>query len=443
MASAASLGGSPHDSGRPPAVASLERGNVAPATSVSAHGEWRDGMPVLELPGVTLREARLADAASLFEHLASDQVARFMSKPPASPAGFERFIAWAQEERRSGRCFCYGLVPTGCEGAVGLIQVRQLEPGFGAAEWGFALGPQFWGTGLFARCAEAVVDFVFRSVGAYRLEARASTLNGRGNGVLRKLGARPEGVLRQSLLGGPTTMDQFLWSLLATEWLRAHPTAPFAMRNPEVWTPETPDLPPAQHPPASPPSWQEGVPTLSNSRCTLRELLASDAANLHRQLATPEVGQFLPPAPNSVEAFERFTEWAHSQRESGKYICLGLVPPGEPRAVGLFQIRRLDPTFRTAEWGFVLGKQYWGTGLFLAGACLALDFTFDVVGVHRLEARAPTENVRGNGVLRKLGATEEGHLRQSFLLGGIYHDDVLWALLAEDWRRVRSGLQPG
>jgi RimJ/RimL family protein N-acetyltransferase len=441
MASAAPLGGLLPDDGDGRLGAPVAPESSRLQDSLDEGGVWREGIPVLLLDGVTLREARLADAPSLFQHLSNDQVSRFMSKPPTSAQGFERFIVWAQEERRAGRCFCYGIVPAGQDGAVGLIQVRQLEPGFGAAEWGFALGPQFWGSGLFYRCAEALVDFVFRSIGAYRLEARASTFNGRGNGVLRKLGARLEGVLRQSLVGAPAAMDQYLWSLLATDWLSARPASTFATRSPEVRSPEACELPP-QPRPSGAPAWTQAIPVLESPRCTLRDLKPGDAQELHRQLATDEVEQFLPPAPDTVQGFARFIDWAHTQREAGKYVCLAMVPPGGRDAVGLFQIRRLDPTFKTAEWGFVLGRDYWGTGMFLAGACLALDFTFDVVGVLRLEARAPTGNVRGNGALRKLGAVEEGRLRQSFLLGGVYHDDVLWALLAEDWHRLRDRIRP-
>jgi RimJ/RimL family protein N-acetyltransferase len=46
-------------------------------------------------------------------------------------------------------------------------------------------------------------------------------------------------------------------------------------------------------------------------------------------------------------------------------------------------------------------------------------------------------NGRGNGALRKLGAVEEGILRRSFLRHGRYHDQVLWAILADEWREQR------
>jgi hypothetical protein len=51
-------------------------------------------------------------------------------------------------------------------------------------------------------------------------------------------------------------------------------------------------------------------------------------------------------------------------------------------------------------------------------------------------------NGRASAVLRRLGATEEGRLRRSFLLGGEYHDDVLWSILAVDWIRQHRGSAP-
>jgi RimJ/RimL family protein N-acetyltransferase len=73
-----------------------------------------------------------------------------------------------------------------------------------------------------------------------------------------------------------------------------------------------------------------------------------------------------------------------------------------------------------------------------------LAFTFDTIGVIRLEARACVTNGRGNGALQKLGATRDGLLRRSFLRDGEYHDQVLWSVIASDWREsttARSVLQ--
>ena len=65
-----------------------------------------------------------------------------------------------------------------------------------------------------------------------------------------------------------------------------------------------------------------------------------------------------------------------------------------------------------------------------------------MIGAKRLEARAAVANGRGNGALRKLGAVQEGLLRRSFLRNGQHHDQVLWGILADDWRLQRISQLP-
>jgi RimJ/RimL family protein N-acetyltransferase len=182
--------------------------------------------------------------------------------------------------------------------------------------------------------------------------------------------------------------------------------------------------------------WRDALPMLTGSMVTLRELRLSDAPSLLAMLATDEVARFISPPPTTVEAFERFIAWTHRERAAGNYVCFGVVPHGMDTAIGLFQIRQTEPGFSTAEWGFAIGSAFWGTGVFLDAAKMVVDFAFETVGTHRLEARAAIANGRGNGALRKIGALQEGILRKSFLRNGQYLDQALWTILDEDWRRA-------
>ena len=179
--------------------------------------------------------------------------------------------------------------------------------------------------------------------------------------------------------------------------------------------------------------WRTGLPVLTGTRVTLREMRVSDAPSLFAMLTTEEVARFISPPPTTVEGFERFIMWANRERAAGTYACFAIVPHGMDTAVGIFQVRQIEPAWGTAEWGFAIGSPFWGTGAFADGAKLVLDFAFETIGVHRLEARAAVQNVRGNAALRKLGAVQEGVLRRSFLRNGQYLDQALWAILDEDW----------
>jgi RimJ/RimL family protein N-acetyltransferase len=187
-------------------------------------------------------------------------------------------------------------------------------------------------------------------------------------------------------------------------------------------------------------SWRDGLPVLTGPQVVLRELRPSDATSLFTMLAAEEVARFISRPPSTIEGFERFIAWTLRQRIAGAYICYAVTLKGFDTAVGIFQVRSMDVGFETAEWGFALGSSFWGTGVFQEGAGLVLDFVFDMLAVHRLEARAAVRNGRGNGALLKLGAVQEARLRKSFLRDGEYVDQVLYTILDEDQRNSLPAL---
>jgi ribosomal-protein-alanine N-acetyltransferase len=192
--------------------------SVAP---VSVEADWTTGLPVLRSNRIMLRELVKTDALSMLSMLSSEEVAQFISPPPTTPQGFEKFIEWSQHERLAGKQFTFGMVPAGYDHAVGLVQVRAIAPKFSVAEWGFAVGSSFWGTGLFLASARMTLDFAFQHTAVNRLEARAVVQNARGNGALRKLGAVQECVLRGSLLKDGKFLDQVMWSIVSQDWFQA------------------------------------------------------------------------------------------------------------------------------------------------------------------------------------------------------------------------------
>ena len=193
--------------------------HAAPAVELVA--DWTKGLPVFQGKRMMLRELVKGDATTLLSMLSTEEVAKFISPPPTTPAGFEKFIQWAIREREAGRQMTFGMVPEGFDQAVGLVQIRAIAPNFSVAEWGFAVGSPFWGTGLFLASATTAVDFAFQHTDVNRLEARAVVENGRGNGALRKMGAVQEGVLRGSLLKDGKYLDQMMWSIVASDWYQA------------------------------------------------------------------------------------------------------------------------------------------------------------------------------------------------------------------------------
>lgn len=188
--------------------------------------------------------------------------------------------------------------------------------------------------------------------------------------------------------------------------------------------------------------WQISLPVLTGKQVVLRELRTSDAPALFAMLTTDEVARFISPPPSTVEGFVRFIEWTQQQRRVGVYACFAVTLRGFDTAIGIFQVHQVESGFQTAEWGFAIGSPFWGSGVFQESAQLMLEFVFDTLDVHRLEARAAVQNGRGNSALRKVGAVREAVLRQSLLRNGRYLDQVLYSILDTDWRSSREYAQP-
>src|SRR5262249_33425065 len=152
-------------------------------------------------------------------------------------------------------------------------------------------------------------------------------------------------------------------------------------------------------------------------------------------LSDPVVAEHVYSPPTTVEQFVGFIRWARKRRACGEGICFGIVPHGLHAAVGIIQVRALEPTFFTAEWGVALGAAFWSTGVFVEAANLVAEFGFTVVGVNRLEARAVVGNARGIAAIQKLGARPEAALSRAFRKDNRRDTQQLWTLREEDWRQ--------
>jgi len=193
-----------------------------------ATGDWRVCLPQLTSGAVVLREVRASDASALVSLLTTPQITRFISPPPQTTEGFERFIAASRRLREAGDGACFAVTLRDYDTAIGLFQVRRVSPAetdarqiggaLDTAEWGFAIGAPFWGSGIFEQSAALVMEFVFEQVRVHRLEARCAVKNGRGGKALQKVGAVPEGVLRNAFVSGHEYMDQMLYAIVERDW---------------------------------------------------------------------------------------------------------------------------------------------------------------------------------------------------------------------------------
>jgi ribosomal-protein-alanine N-acetyltransferase len=185
--------------------------------------------------------------------------------------------------------------------------------------------------------------------------------------------------------------------------------------------------------------WTDQVPQLRGDLTTVREVAASDVYTLFTLFSDPAVTAYMAPPPPTLATFAGFVQWSHEQREQGHGLCLGIVPDGMTAAVGILQLRALDSTLSSAQWGFVLSAHFWATGVFVDAANALLEFAFTTLHVERLEARIAQRNLRARAAVQKLGARSESTLAGSSQTGIPRDPEVVWTLRQDDWRKRTHG----
>ena len=86
---------------------------------------------------------------------------------------------------------------------------------------------------------------------------------------------------------------------------------------------------------------------------------------------------------------------------------MGARAPADRRVIGSITVM-LEAGQPRAEIGYILGREHWGLGYAGEAQRRAIDFAFDELGLHRLEADTHPDNAASTRSLERLGFRREG-----------------------------------
>jgi [ribosomal protein S5]-alanine N-acetyltransferase len=177
------------------------------------------------------------------------------------------------------------------------------------------------------------------------------------------------------------------------------------------------------------------VPQIETPRLILRGIRASDAEATFATFSDPETMEFYGEAPHqsieeSRDQVRAIADW-YAQR---KGIRWGITLRGADEVIGSCGLFKFDEGFDRAETGYELRRAYWRQGIMSEAMRGLLSFGFGAMGLHRIEATVDDANERSKGLLRSLGFTHEGTLRQRFAWHGRFLDECYFGLLRDEWR---------
>ncbi len=178
---------------------------------------------------------------------------------------------------------------------------------------------------------------------------------------------------------------------------------------------------------------------ITTQRLLLRPLCGDDAPGMYAIYSDPEAMRYWSARPiAALEDAARMVREDLQLQLGGTAAFWAIVLPRTGRVIGKFTLFGINPDNRRAEIGYVLHRQFWGKGYGTEVLAAMLETAFESFALHRLEADIDPDNAASLALLRKFGFREEGRFRERWLLGEEWHDSIMMALLATDWRLSRT-----
>ena len=175
---------------------------------------------------------------------------------------------------------------------------------------------------------------------------------------------------------------------------------------------------------------------LRTGRLLLRPLATSDSSAYLDIFSDARTLQYWSnePISNLTEAaslIQQDIEWS----ESDNCICLGVALSDSNLLIGKITLFQLNVQNRRAEIGYILDRRQWGKGYMTEAVGWLLDYAFDVLKLHRLEADTDPDNLPSLALLEKFGFSQEGLFRDRWWVHGKWHDSVMLGLVEKDYRK--------
>jgi RimJ/RimL family protein N-acetyltransferase len=170
-------------------------------------------------------------------------------------------------------------------------------------------------------------------------------------------------------------------------------------------------------------------------RLAMRRFREDDAEAFAAYRSDPAIARYQTwEAPVSVDAAaELVARFAAADHESPGWFTYAVELRAEHRLIGDVAVNLHDNRMQ-AEIGFTVAAPFHGHGYATEAVRCVLDHLFVDNGLHRVSADCDARNEPSARLLDRLGFRREGHRIAATWIKGEWTDDLLFGLLAEDWR---------
>ncbi|MDG9673626.1 GNAT family N-acetyltransferase [Micromonospora sp. DH14] len=176
---------------------------------------------------------------------------------------------------------------------------------------------------------------------------------------------------------------------------------------------------------------------IRTARLALRPVTIDDLDDVYAYQRRPDVVRWMLGAEPRTREESRASVLAmageDAWRAEGDCLTVAAVTDAGV-VVGIVELVWRSQVDRTAEIGFVFHPDHGGRGLATEAATAMLAWGFDEFGLHRVYGRCHGRNAASARMMTRLGMRQEARHVESYLFKGEWADQLVFAILAHEWR---------
>lgn len=173
---------------------------------------------------------------------------------------------------------------------------------------------------------------------------------------------------------------------------------------------------------------------LFTKRLLLRDITIDDKQAIFDYRSDAEANKFQSWIPETLEDVESFIQRKSTEFNQPESWYQILITDKETKAViGDIGIHFFGNENLQVELGITLNKFFYGKGYASEALKSVIDFLFNELNKHRIMASIDPDNGDSMKLMERIGLRKEGHFKKSLFWKGKWVDDVIFAVLKEEW----------
>mgnify|MGYP000507102768 CR=1 FL=1 len=178
---------------------------------------------------------------------------------------------------------------------------------------------------------------------------------------------------------------------------------------------------------------------IATERTILRPIASNDNEKVFAYRSDSEINKFQGWIPKNIEEVNDFiSKNPETMNIPDSWFQLVIIENATQELIGDIGLHFIDKENFQCEIGCTIRKDDQGKGIATEVMRAIVNYLFNDLKKHRIVASIDPANINSIKLVERLGFRKEGHFKESLFIDGEWVDDIVYAILNNEWKQTKT-----